>query len=134
MIFQGILFSNIGVIIVHPQDNDLVVITWQYGNCDIKGFLIDPRSSLDILLWNTFQKLQFSMKTFQGSLIGLLYEHVQVKCHITLETTCNIGSNPKEIEVNYLVVDVLSPYNIIIGRPTINLLGIIIFAIYMVLK
>lgn len=39
-----------------------------------------------------------------------------------------------EIEVNYLIVVSLSPYNIIMGRPTINVLGEIISTWYLVLK
>lgn len=40
--------------------------------------------------------------------------------------TCGVGVDSKEIEVNYLIVDTLSPYNIILGRPIANSLGAII--------
>lgn len=38
------------------------------------------------------------------------------------------------IDVNYLIVDTLSPYNIILERPTINALGEVISSLYVVLK
>lgn len=47
---------------------------------------------------------------------------MQVRDHITLETTCNTWTYSKSIEFNYLVVDALSPYNVVLGRSAINLL------------
>lgn len=51
--------------------------------------------------------------------LQLLDEQIQVNCHVTLETTCGEGTTTKAVEVNYLIVDALSPYNTILGRPTI---------------
>lgn len=56
------------------------------------------------------------------------------KGHITLEMKCGMRLDSKAIEVNYLIVDVLSPYNVIICRLTINSLGEIIFIQYLVMK
>lgn len=54
--------------------------------------------------------------------------------NITLEMTCSTRANAKVIKINYLVVDALSPYNVILGRPAINFLGEIISIRYLVLK
>lgn len=54
--------------------------------------------------------------------------------HVTLETTCGEAADAKEIDANYLIVDALSLYKIIIGRLDINTLGEIISTIYIVLK
>lgn len=35
--------------------------------------------------------------------------------HMALETTCGVGINAEEIDLIYLIVDALSPYNIILG-------------------
>lgn len=59
----------------------------QHNNWDIKRALIDSGSSVGILCWNTFQKLQFnpdSIKVFLGLLLGMSGKHVQVRSHITL--------------------------------------------------
>lgn len=54
--------------------------------------------------------------------------------HITLETMCGEGENAKTIDVTYLIVEALSPYNIILGRPTINILGTVVSTLYLSLK
>lgn len=54
--------------------------------------------------------------------------------HVTLDTTCGEAAYAKEIDTNYLIVDALSLYKIIIGRLDINLLGAVISTIYIVLK
>lgn len=56
-------------------------------------------------------------------------KHVQVN-----ETTFSVGEDYKVIKVNYLVVNVLSPYNFIIVRPTINSSRVIISILYLILK
>lgn len=75
-----------------------------------------------------------TIKAFRGLLLRLSSEHTQVRGHITLEKTCNVGSDSKEVEVNYLIIDALSPYNIILGRPTTNSFRAIISTEYLVLK
>lgn len=54
--------------------------------------------------------------------------------HVNLETTCGERVNAKAIEVNYLIVDALSPCNIILGYPTINALRAVISTRNVVLK
>ena len=71
---------------------------------------------------------------FHGSLVGLSGDHVKVRGHIVLEITYNMGSDSKMTEVNYLIIDASSTYDIILGRPTINVLGEIISTWYLALK
>lgn len=59
---------------------------------------------------------------------------MQGKGNVTLETTCGEGINANVIEVISLIVDALSPYNIILGRPTINVLEVVNSTRYMVMK
>lgn len=96
----------------NPRDNDLMLITKQQGNWNIKRVIIDPWSSVDVLFWDEFHKLQLDsnkVKVFRGSLMGLLGEHVQVKDHVTQETTYGEGGDANAIEVICLIVDVISP-------------------------
>lgn len=46
--------------------------------------------------------------------------------HVTLETTSGEGVDAKTIDVSYLIMDALSPYNIILGRPVTNVLKMVI--------
>ena len=54
--------------------------------------------------------------------------------YVTLKTTCSEGANAKTIDTNYLIVDTLSPYNIILGRLVINTLGTVMSTRYLTLK
>lgn len=74
------------------------------------------------------------IKTFRGSLVGLSGEHIQVKGHLTLETTYGEGTNTKGIKVRYLIVDSLSPYIIILSRTVTNTLEAVISSQYLVVK
>lgn len=69
-----------------------------------------------------------------GSLVGLSDKQVQVRGHMTLATTYGEGEDAKEVNVGYLIVDSLSPYNVILGRTNINALRAIISTQYLVLK
>lgn len=54
--------------------------------------------------------------------------------HVNLETTCSEGLITKNIGVNYLIIDALFLYNIILGRSIINALEEIVCTLYPTLK
>lgn len=54
--------------------------------------------------------------------------------HGTLETTCDEVAYTKEINIINLIVDVMPPYNIILGRSFMNALKAVISTQYLVLK
>lgn len=99
--------------------------------------LIDPRGSTYVLFYDTFDRLRLDPDdtcTFQGSLVGLFDEHVKVKSYIMLETIFRLDESAKIVEVNYLVVNTSLSYNIILGRPALNLLGGIISILHLNMK
>lgn len=49
-------------------------------------------------------------------------------------TTFGSRNHVKSIQVRYLIVDVLFPYNIIIGRPSFNALEDVLSILYLTLK
>lgn len=51
--------------------------------------------------------------------------------YVTLKTTCREEADVEIIDVNYLIIDIMSPYNIILGRPTINSLGAVVSTRYL---
>lgn len=57
-----------------------------------------------------------------------------MKGYVTLEISYGEGTNGKEFEVNYLIVDAFSPYNIILVRLAINSFEDVISTKYLVLK
>lgn len=69
-----IIFSGI-----HPHDNDLMVIILRCDIWEINKELIDQRSSIDILYYDTFGRLILDIddfKAFQGSLVRVSGEQV----------------------------------------------------------
>lgn len=122
-IWVNITFYDSDIVGTNPHDNDPMVIIVRHDNWDIKWVLINLGSSVDVLFWDAFQKLQLNpskVKVFRGSLIRLSSKRVQVNDHVTLETTCREGADTNMINVYYLIMDFVSPYNIILGRSAIN--------------
>lgn len=64
----------------------------------------------------------------------MLRKHVQVKGHVILETMFSSEASTQMVEVNYLLVDALSPYNDISGRPAFNLLWEVLHTLHLSLK
>lgn len=72
------------------------------------------------------QKVHLNIDNVQNSLYGFGNNAVPIQGFIDLPTT--FGTAPWEVTalVRYNIVDIASPYNVIIGRPTLFLLGAII--------
>ncbi|XP_072060402.1 uncharacterized protein [Arachis hypogaea] len=117
--------------------DDPVVITLQLGDLLVKKVLLDPGSSADVLFYSTFQKMKLSDNTLQstgGDLVGFSGERVPVLGSVWLQTT--LGEQPlsKTNDIQYLVVDCFSPYNLILGRPFLNKFGAIVSTVYLCVK
>lgn len=110
---------------IHTQKNDpIMVITVKTMNSTVLRVLIDQGSSADILYYDAFVRLGLKdpiLRPFAGALSG--EEKGQIKGCIDLETTFGEGEHAKTISVGYVVVDAVTAYNIIIGRPSLNKLG-----------
>lgn len=74
------------------------------------------------------------IQRFDDSLLGLTGEHVQIMGNVTLKTTCSEEANANIIDASYLIIYTMSPYNIILGHPTINVLGAVVSTRYLTLK
>ncbi|XP_072058156.1 uncharacterized protein [Arachis hypogaea] len=117
--------------------DDPVVVTLQLGDLLVKKVLLDPGSSADVLFYSTFQKMKLSDNMLQstgGDLVGLSGKRVPVLGSVWLQTT--LGEQPlsKTNDIQYLVVDCFSPYNIILGRPFLNKFGAIVSTVHLCMK
>lgn len=54
--------------------------------------------------------------------------------HLPLMTTFGNGQSEKSVMVKYLIISDVSPYNIVIGRPSFNALGEMLSILYLTLK
>ena len=94
----------------------------------IEGFntrriLIDNGSSADNIYLSAFQQLKVDperLQLFKSPLVNFNGDRVYPKDIVTL--TITVGSYPQQLtrQLNFIVVDWPSSYNVIIGRPTLN--------------
>jgi len=48
---------------------------------------------------------------------------VLVRGHVELRTTFTYGTSARTINIRYIVVNVVSTYNFLMGKPSLNMLG-----------
>ncbi|XP_016199133.1 uncharacterized protein LOC107640090 [Arachis ipaensis] len=117
--------------------DDHVVISIQARDLLVKKVLLDPSSSADVFFYSTFRKMKLSEHTILpslGELVRFSGERISILSSIWLKIT--MGDHPlsETKDVQFLVVDYTSPYNIIIGRPFLNSFGTIVSTIHLCVK
>ncbi|XP_025611597.1 uncharacterized protein [Arachis hypogaea] len=120
-----------------PNLDDLVVISVHMGELTIKKVLLDLGSSANVLFYSTLKKVQVSDKALQplgGELAGFSGERVPLSGYVWLRTTLGEPPNSKTLDIQFLVVNCVSLYNIILGRPSLNSFGVIVSTIYLCVK
>jgi len=106
-----------------------MVITVELENYVVKKVLIDQGSSVDILYWATYQKLQLPTTTtvsYDEPIYGFLGEKVSTRGYIDLHTVFHDGAQTKTIPIRFLVVDAPTLYNVLLAWPSFNTLGAIV--------
>ncbi|XP_043687652.1 uncharacterized protein LOC122638867 [Telopea speciosissima] len=93
------------------------------ANCTVARILVDNGSSVDILYYDAFEKMQLNpemLKRVESPLYGFNGAPVHVEGSIKLLVT--VGTEPKlsTVMMNFLVVKVNSTYNGILGQPGLN--------------
>ncbi|XP_072094212.1 uncharacterized protein [Arachis hypogaea] len=124
----------------HQKDlnyDDPVAISVQLGDLIVRKVLLDPGSSADVLFFTTFEKMKLSnniLQPYHGDLVGFSGERVPVLGSVWLQTT--LGEQPlfKTQDIQYLVVDCFSPYNLILGRPFLNRFAAIVSTVHLCVK
>ena len=116
------VFSEEDVEGVKPHNDPLVIMLMIQG-FNTRQVLVDNRSSADIIYLPAFQQLRVDPKKlhlFLSPLVSFSGDRVNLKGIITLVMTT--GSYPFQVskQLNFLVVDCLSSYNVIIGWSTLN--------------
>ncbi|XP_072088184.1 uncharacterized protein [Arachis hypogaea] len=117
--------------------DDVEVISIQAGDLLMKKVLLVPGSSVDVLFYSTFQKIKLSEKTMQpssGELVGFSEERVPILRSIWMKVT--LGDHPlsRTKDVQFLVVDCISPCHVILGRPSLNSFGAIASIVHLCVK
>ena len=113
---------------VVPHDNDPIVISLITAGRTVHRVLVDQGSSAVVMFWPTFEKLQLSpdqLRPYGGCMYGFVGDQVKVRGYIELRTTFTDGLVSRTKKIRYLVVNALSAYNILLGRPTLKKTGVV---------
>ncbi|XP_016164353.1 uncharacterized protein LOC107606855 [Arachis ipaensis] len=132
-----ITFNQSDFKLASPNLDDPVVISIQAGELLVRKTLLDPGSSADVLFYSTFKKMKLSEKIMQPSsreLVGFSVERVPIMGHIWLRTTMGEDPISKSIDIQYLIVDCYSLYNIIIRRPALNAFRALVSILHLCVK
>ncbi|GFY95383.1 hypothetical protein Acr_10g0007680 [Actinidia rufa] len=118
-----ITFNNDDLRGLHlPHDNALV-ISVVIANFNVQKILVDNRSSADILFISAFDKMKIGLDTLHPlhtPLVGFRGNMTHPLGWIKFSAT--LGKEPHQITIwqDFIVVDCPSPYNAILGRPTLG--------------
>ncbi|GFY92627.1 arginase [Actinidia rufa] len=118
-----ITFSNDDLRGLHLPHDDALVVSAVIANFNVQRILIDNGSSADILFISAFEKMKIGLDKlhpFHTPLIGFGGNTTHPLGWINLPIT--LGTEPHHTTVwqDFIVVDCPSPYNAILGRPTLG--------------
>ena len=105
-----------------PHDDPLVIMLTIEG-FNTKRINVDNGSSANIIYLSIFQQLKLNprrLRPFDSPLVSISGDMVYPKDRVTLTVT--VGTHLRQLtrQLDFLVVDCPSSYNVIIGRPTLN--------------
>ena len=106
---------------IQPHD-DTLVVTLRIGGYDVKRVMIDQRSAAEIMYPDLYKGLGLkteNLTTYNPPLVSFEGKMVVPNGQIRLP----VQASTDVVEVNFIVVDVFSPYTAIMGRPWLHSLG-----------
>ena len=107
----------------HPNHDDALVISARIANTRVKRIMVDTGSSANVLYFDAFQKLGLTIKDLtpsQSTLIGFTGDSVLSLGTTTIPVTLGEVPQVKMVMVTFMVVELPSAYNAILGRPTLK--------------
>ena len=113
--------DKVGTIQPH---NDALVVTLRISGYDVKRVMIDQGSVADIMSPDLYRGLNLkpeNLTAYSSPLVSFEGKMVVPKGRIRLP----VQTNTDVVEVDFIVVDVFSPYTAIMGRPWLHNLGAI---------
>ena len=105
-----------------PHDDPLVIMLMIEG-FNTRRILVDNYSSTDIIYLSAFQQLKVSLERlhpFDSPFVSFSGDKVYPKSIVTLTVTMEVYPKQLTCQLDFIVVDYPSSYNVIIGRPTLN--------------
>ena len=106
---------------IQPYD-DALVVTLRIGGYDLKRVMVDQGSAAEIMYPDLFKELGLkpeNLATYNSLLVSFEGKMVVPKGQIRLP----VQTGSDVVEVDFIVVDVFSPYTAIMDRPWLHSLG-----------
>ncbi|GFS37725.1 hypothetical protein Acr_00g0053660 [Actinidia rufa] len=116
----------------HPHSDPLVV-QLRIGGYDVKRILVDTGSSVEVMNYNLFKQLkipQDQLKPARAPLVGF-----NAQAHWPLGTvSLKTRAGSQELMTEFVVVDIPSPYNAIVGRDWLHRMKGVAFTLHQAIK
>nr|XP_009409650.1 PREDICTED: uncharacterized protein LOC103991833 [Musa acuminata subsp. malaccensis] len=107
----------------YPEHDDALVISTSIANAQVKRIMVDTGSFTDVLYFAAFRKLGLTKEDLTPMLSALTRftsDSISPLDTTILPVTLAEESKSKMIMVTFMVVELPSEYNAIMGRPTLN--------------
>ncbi|GFS32725.1 hypothetical protein Acr_00g0024210 [Actinidia rufa] len=111
----SITFTKTNLKRVRHSHSDPLVIQLRMNNYDIKRILVDTRSSIEMMYYDLFKQLKLTQLDLKQARAPLVEFNAQ--SHLPLGTmTFKVRAGFQELMTEFVVIDIPSPYNTIVGR------------------
>ena len=109
--------------IIQPHD-DALVVTLRIGGYDVKRVMVDQRSCVEIMYPNLYKGLNLKpedLTIYDSPLVSFEGKVVILKGQIRMP----VQAVSEVVEIDFIVVDIYSPYMAIVTRPWLHTLGVV---------
>ncbi|XP_065003886.1 uncharacterized protein LOC135636193 [Musa acuminata AAA Group] len=117
--------------------DDALVISIQIANARVKRVMVDTGSSADVLYLDAFKRLGLPTEDLipiSSALTGFTGDSISPLGTTTLPVTIGEEPRTRTIMTTFMVVNLPSAYNVILGRPTLNKLKVVVSTYHRAIK
>ncbi|XP_058092398.1 uncharacterized protein LOC131238819 [Magnolia sinica] len=122
--------------IQHPHD-DALVVARTIANHKVYGILVDTGSSADVIYSKLFKRIGIDrshLRPMKTPLDGFAEDRMISEGAISLPVTTGEGHHQVILLVNFLIVNVSSIHNVIMGRPSLNAMRAVVSTYHLMMK